>query len=314
MAGLPLILDCDPGVDDALALLLALAAPEALDILAITTVAGNVDGALTTRNACLVRELAGRPEVPVFAGLERPLVREPVAADHFHGETGLGDLPVGVPAHGPSPGCAVDRIIEILRDRPPGEVTLALTGPMTNLAEALRRAPDIAGRIGRVVAMGGARSEGGNITASAEFNIFADPHAAAEVAAAGLDLTLLGLDVTHQVRASADRRMRIKGLPGRAAAAAAQLLAFCARTEAELGTGGDPPLHDPCVILALLDPAIFRRRPCRLEVETLSPLTMGHTAVEFRVGAERPANAAWGVEADADRAFEAMVRLLGRLS
>jgi purine nucleosidase len=312
MPGIPLIIDCDPGVDDAIAILLALAAPEALEVLAITTAAGNVGGDLTARNACRVREIANRPDIPVFAGMDRPLSREPVAADHFHGVSGLGDLPVPTPARGPEPLHAVDYLVETLRSRPSGEVTLALTGPMTNLAEAMRRAPDIIARIRRVVAMGGARREGGNITASAEFNIYADPHAADEVVRSGVDLALLGLDVTHQVTATEARRRRIAELPGASAAAASRLLAFSAGTEARLGTGGPPPLHDPCVILALLDPGAFRFRPCALAIETSSPLTLGHTAVEFRVGPERPANADWAVEADSDRVFDLIYRLLGQ--
>lgn len=312
MPGLPLIIDCDPGVDDAVALLLALAAPEALDVLAITTVAGNVGGALTARNACLVRELAGRPEVPVFAGLDRPLVRAPVAADHFHGESGLGDLPVRAPARGPETAGAVDHLVQTLRSRPAGDVTLAVTGPMTNLAAAMREAPDIVARIRQVVAMGGARREGGNITASAEYNIHADPHAAEIVARSGVDLVLLGLDVTHQVTATPPRRARLKGLDSPQARAVGQLLAFSARTEAEIGLGGPPPMHDPCVVLWLLAPDLFKLRPCHLAIETESPLTLGHTAVEFRLSAGRPQTALWGVEADADGAFDQVCDLLGR--
>ena len=312
MPGLPLIIDCDPGVDDAVALLLALAAPEALDVLAISTVAGNVGGALTARNACLVRELAGRPEVPVFAGLDRPLVRAPVEADHFHGETGLGDLPVRIPTLGPDPEPAVDHLVRVLRARPAGEVTLAVLGPMTNLAEAIRRAPDIAPRIRQVVAMGGARREGGNITASAEFNIHADPDAADIVAGSGVKLVLLGLDLTHQVTATQARRARLSGLGSPQAAAVRRLLEFSARTETEVGVGGPPPMHDPCVILWLLAPDLFQLRPCHLAIETRSALTLGHTAVEFRIGGRYPQNALWGVKADADGAFDLVCDLLER--
>ena len=312
MPRLPLIIDCDPGVDDAVALLLALAAPEHLDVLAITTVAGNVGGELTARNACLVREIAGRPDIPVHAGQDRPLVRAPVAADHFHGPSGLGDLPVGSPSRGPEAEPAVERLIRTLRTRPAGEVTLAVTGPMTNLAEALRRAPDLAPRIGRVVAMGGARREGGNITASAEYNIHADPHAADIVVRSGVDLVMLGLDVTHQVTATEARRQRIGRLTTPQARVASQLMAFSARTEAELGTGGPPPLHDPCVILWLLAPHLFTLRDCQLAIETESPLTLGHTAVEFRVGEHRPANARWATGAQSDAAFDLIHDLLGR--
>ncbi|MCA6287183.1 nucleoside hydrolase [Phenylobacterium sp.] len=312
MPGLPLIIDCDPGVDDALALLLALAAPEALEVLAITTVAGNVGGDLTARNAGLIRDLAGRPDIPVFAGLDRPLLRATVAADHFHGATGLGDLPVSTPARGPEPEPAVDHLVRVLRARPVGEVTLALLGPMTNLAEAIRRAPDIAPRIRQVVAMGGARREGGNITASAEFNIHADPDAADIVARSGVKLVLLGLDLTHQVLATEARRARLSGLQSPQAAAARQLLDFSARTEAEIGMGGPPPMHDPCIILWLLAPGLFRLRACHLAIETRSPLTLGHTAVEFRTGERHPQNALWGIEADADGAFDLVCDLLGR--
>lgn len=312
MPGLPLIIDCDPGVDDAVALLLALAVPERLDVLAITTVAGNVGGDLTARNACLLREMAGRAGIPVFAGQDRPLVRDPVVADHFHGVTGLGDLPVQPPARGPEPEPAVDHLVRVLRARLAGEITLAVTGPMTNLAEALRRAPDIAPRIRQVVAMGGARREGGNITASAEFNIHADPDAADIVARSGVELVLLGLDVTHQVTATPARRARLSGLESPQAVAVRQLLDFSARTEAEIGMGGPPPMHDPCVILWLLAPGLFRLRPCHLAIETRSPLTLGHTAVEFRTGERHPQNALWGIEADADGAFDLICDLLER--
>ena len=312
MPGLPLIIDCDPGVDDAVALLLALAAPERLDVLAITTVAGNVGGDLTARNACLVREIAGRPDIPVHAGEDRPLVRAPVAADHFHGPTGLGDLPVGQPLRGPEEEGAVDFLVRTLRARPAGEVTLAVTGPMTNLAKALQEAPDIGPRIGRVVAMGGARREGGNITASAEYNIHADPHAADIVVGSGVDLVLMGLDVTHQVTATEARRARIAGITNAQAQVASQLMAFSARTELELGTGGPPPLHDPCVILWLLAPHLFTLRDCHLAIETESPLTLGHTAVEFRLGEALRANARWATGADSDGAFDLICDLLGR--
>lgn len=312
MAGLPLIIDCDPGVDDAIAILLALSAPEALDVLAITTVAGNVGVDLTTRNACLIREIAGRPETPVIAGADRPLLRTPVAADHFHGSSGLGDLEVSAPTRGPEAGHAVDHLIEVLRTRPPGEVTIAMLGPMTNLAHAIRQAPDITSRIGQVVAMGGARREGGNITASAEFNLYADPHAADIVASSGVHLTLMGLDVTHQVKATEARRARIAGLRSAQAGVMSRLLAFSTRAEAELGAGGPPPLHDPCVILGLLDPELFTLRPCRLAIETGSQLTLGHSAVEFRTSVQRPANALWGTKADAEGAFALLEALMER--
>jgi purine nucleosidase len=183
---------------------------------------------------------------------------------------------------------------------------------MTNLARALQEAPDIGPRIGRVVAMGGARREGGNITASAEYNIHADPHAADIVARSGVDLVLMGLDVTHQVTATEARRARIAGITSTPAQVASQLMAFSARTEVELGTGGPPPLHDPCVILWLLAPHLFTLRDCHLAIETESPLTLGHTAVEFRLGEALRANARWATGADSDGAFDLICDLLGR--
>ena len=207
-----LIIDCDPGVDDAVALFLAFAARDALDLLGITTVGGNVAAALTARNARLVREIAGRADVPVFAGCPRPMSRAPVEAGHFHGESGLGALTVHEPAAAAAAEHAVEFLVRTLREAPVGAITLAVTGPMTNVATALTIAPHLAGRLREIVVMGGARSEGGNITASAEYNIHADPHAAQLVFAAGCPVVALGLDLTHQVR-SIPRRIEAI-LPG----------------------------------------------------------------------------------------------------
>jgi purine nucleosidase len=295
----PIIIDCDPGVDDAVALLLAFASPE-LELLAVTTVGGNVGAAKTARNACLVRERAGREAVPVFAGATRPLVREPVEAGDFHGSEGLGTLPVWEPAVGLAAGTASDAIVDIVMARPPNSVSLVVLGPMTNVAAAMASEPALAPRLKQVVAMGGARSEGGNITASAEFNIFVDPHAAAAVCAAGAPIVCFGLDATHQVRATEPRIAAIEALGTPRAAMAAAMLRFSQRVEREIVRGRDAPLHDPCPIVWLLRPGLFTFRPCRIEVETGSPLTMGHTAVEFR--SARP-NARWAVSADADGVF-----------
>lgn len=302
-----IIIDCDPGVDDVVALLLAFASPE-LDILGITTVAGNVAGSLTARNAAMVREVARREAVPVFAGAARPLVREPVEAGHFHGEHGLGTLAPFEPAVAVEPTPAAEAIIDIVSRRPTGSVTLVVTGPMTNVALAMRHEPALAGRLKRIVAMGGARSEGGNITASAEFNIFADPHAAQQVFASGCPVVAFGLDATHQVRATEPRIAAIEALGTPAAAMAAAMLRFSRGVERELVGGNDAPLHDPCPIAWLLRPELFELKPCRIEVETKSALTLGHTAVEFR--SDRP-NAQWAVRADEQGVFDL---LTGRLA
>jgi purine nucleosidase len=302
-----IIIDCDPGVDDAVALLLAFASPE-LEILGVTTVAGNVSAELTARNAAMVRQVARREEVPVFAGAARPLVRAPVEAGHFHGEHGTGSFTPFEPAAPIDATPATAAIVELVMRRPAGSVTLVVTGPMTNVALAMQREPVLAGRLRQIVAMGGARSEGGNITASAEYNIFADPHAAQFVFASGCPIVAFGLDVTHQVRATEERIAAIEALGTPAAAMAASILRFSRDVERELVGEPDAPLHDPCPIAWLLQPELFELKPCRIEVETESPLTLGHTAVEFR--SDRP-NAQWAVRADARGLFDLLTERLG---
>lgn len=305
-----LIIDCDPGVDDAVGLLLAFASPE-LDLLAVTTVAGNVSLERTTRNARLLRQIAGRQDVPVFAGAKRPLRRDPADAGDFHGAEGLGSLETFEPAAPATPGPAPKAIVEAVMARPAGSVALAVMGPMTNLALALRTEPALAARLGPVVVMGGARSEGGNITASAEYNIWADPDAAAEVFASDCRVTVLGLDATHQVRATADRIGVIEALPGDCARTAASLLRFSQDVERRIVGWEWAPLHDPCTVAWLLKPELFRAVPARIEVETESELTRGHTAVEFRVEPET-ARHSWVVEADAEGVFDLIAERLER--
>jgi len=308
----PLIIDCDPGVDDAVALLLAFGAPEALDILAITTVAGNVAADLTARNARLIRQIAGRQEVPVYIGAAAPLVRPPIIASHFHGESGLGTLPVFEPDAPVAPGEAAQAIIDIVMSRPAGSVTIAVTGPMTNLAMALQREPALAERLGPVVVMGGARREGGNITASAEYNIYADPHAADVVFRSGVKTVVLGLDATHQVRATPARVEAIRAIDTVAARSVATLLDFSVDVERRLVGGDSPPLHDPCTIAWLLAPELFTAAPVDLRVETLSPLTLGHTAVEFRLPAGFTPTVRWVTEVDHEAVFALMLERLAR--
>ncbi len=295
-----LIIDCDPGVDDGVALLLAFASPE-LDILGITTVAGNVAAALTARNARILRQIAGRADVPVLAGCRRPMVRDPVEAGHFHGVTGLGDLALPYVADEEGPH-AVDFLVRTLMERDAGTVDVVVTGPFTNLAMAMVLEPAIVGRLRRVVVMGGARSEGGNITASAEYNIFADPHAAHVVFASGAAVIVHGLDVTHQVRATEERIAAIEALGSSRADAAASLLRFSRHIEATIVRGIDAPLHDPCPIAWLIAPQLFEDAPCQVTVETASPLTLGHTAVEFRTAETSPHR--WATRADGQGVFD----------
>lgn len=275
-----LIIDCDPGVDDGVALLLAFASPE-LNILGVTTVAGNVAAALTARNARLIRQIAGRDEVPVYAGCQRPMVREPIEAGHFHGESGLGDMFIQGDYEEPGPH-AVDFLVATLMEYAAGTIDVVVTGPFTNLAMAMVREPAIIPRIRRIIVMGGARTEGGNITASAEYNIFADPHAAHVVFESGAPVIVHGLDATHQVRATEERIVAIEALGNLRANIAAGLLRFSRRIEHEIVRGLDAPLHDPCPIAWLIAPELFETAACKVSVEIASPLTLGHTAVEFR--------------------------------
>jgi purine nucleosidase len=307
-----IIIDCDPGVDDAIALLLALASPDDLHVLGITTVAGNVGGELTSRNACIVRQLARREDVPVFAGCTRPMVREPVAARHFHGVSGLGRLEPFDPSEPLGRGHAVDFIVDTLRAAETGAVDVVVIGPMTNVAVAMILDRTLASKIGTIVVMGGARSAGGNITASAEYNVFADPHAAHVVFSSGCGIVALGLDATYQVRATPPRIAAIRAIDTRAARAAADLLEFSNTTEPERAVEG-APLHDPCTIAWLLRPELFAARPCYVSIETNSPLTLGHTAVEFRATAGIPMKVRWITHVDADGVFALLAERLACL-
>ncbi len=309
----PLIIDCDPGVDDAVALFLAFAAPQELRLLGITTVAGNVGPGLTSRNARMIRQMARREDVPVYAGCERPMVRTPVEAGHFHGASGLGTLEIFEPAAPLADGHAVEFIVRTLRRAEPGSVSIAVTGPLTNLAMALVMDPGIAARIGTIAIMGGARSEGGNITASAEYNIHADPHAAQVVFSSGCAITVLGLDATHQVRSTAARVARIRALGSKVASAVADLLQFSNDLEPNRARGDGAPLHDPCPIAWMLRPQLFTSRPCHLQVETCSPLSLGHTAVEFRASDGVPMTTHWVTQADAAGVFDLLHARLASL-
>jgi len=297
-----LIIDCDPGVDDATGLLMAFAASN-IDLLAITTVGGNVPAGQTARNACILRQIANREDVPVFAGADRPLVRDPAGAGEFHGEEGLGDMAPFDPAKGVEAEPAADAIIRLVMARPAGTVDLVMMGPMTNLALALRRQPQLAGHLKQVVAMGGARSEGGNITASAEFNIWADPDAAHEVMQSPVPVVMIGLDATHQVRATEERIRTIEAIDNASSQTVACMLRFSQRVERTIVGWDAAPLHDPCTVAYVMAPELFRLRPAEIRIETQSDLTRGHTAGEMR-GDLLEAGHLWAVKADAEGIFD----------
>lgn len=305
----PLIIDCDPGQDDAIALLLAFAAPEALDVLGVTAVAGNVPLSLTARNARAICELAGRADVPVHAGCARPLVGAPASAEHVHGASGLDGADLPEPRLPLAPGHAVDFLIETL-GKAGQPVTLAVTGPQTNVATALRRAPEIAQNIERIVMMGGAVGPG-NITPFAEFNIFADPYAADIVFRSGIPIVMFGLDVTHRVIATDERIAEIRALASPVARAVAGMLGFYGKRKKAAGLAG-PPLHDPCTIAWLIEPGLFEGRPMRVRVETERDPRIGRTVCTPSTLEE--ANALVMLEADADRFFALLTERLARYS
>ena len=303
-----LIIDCDPGVDDAVALMLAFGSP-ALELLAVTTVAGNVPLKKTCRNALMLRQIAGREDVPVYQGADRPLRRKPANAGEFHGEEGLGYMPPFTPTKGVADGHAVDAIIDQVMARPEKSVALAVLGPLTHLALAIRKAPMIAARLGPVAIMGGARSEGGNITASAEFNIWADPEAADEVLRSGCEAVLFGLDTTHQVRATDARIAQVAALGTAPGDVAAAMMRFSQDVERRIVGWDAPPVHDVCPVAWRIRPELFEIKPCRIQIETGSELTRGHTAVEFRVDAATAPHR-WVTRADAQGVFDLMADAL----
>jgi purine nucleosidase len=241
------------------------------------------------------------------------MVRPAVEASHFHGTSGLGWLEVFEPRVPLAELHAVRFIVDTLLREPPRSVSLLITGPMTNVAMAMVLEPAIIPRIAEVIFMGGARLEGGNITASAEYNIYADPHAAQVVCTADCQRIALGLDVTHQVRATAERIERIRRVGNEAAAAAASLLEFCNSLEANIARGAGSPLHDPCTVAYAIQPELFAMRPAHLRVETASELTLGHTAIEFRAEMGLPLSTQWAISADADGIFDLLTHHLERL-
>ncbi|WP_432254316.1 nucleoside hydrolase [Limimaricola sp. AA108-03] len=305
-----IIIDTDPGQDDAVAILLALASPE-IDLLGITAVAGNVPLDLTQRNARQVVELAGR-DTPVFAGCDAPLARPLVTAEHVHGKTGLDGIALPEPTLPLQAQHGVDFIIETLRREAPDSVTLCPLGPLTNIATAFQRAPDIVERVRRIVLMGGGCFEGGNITPAAEFNIYVDPEAAKIVFGCGRPITVLPLDATHKALTSRDWIATMRGM-GRIGEVVASWTNFFERFDvAKYGSEG-APLHDPCVIAWLLRPELFKGREINVEIETGSELTLGMTVADWWGVTDRPANALFIGDVDRDGFFELLTERIGRL-
>ena len=312
MAARQIIIDCDPGQDDAVALFLAMASPDELEILGITTVAGNVPLALTQRNARMMCDLAGQQQTRVFGGCEKPMIREPVTAEYIHGDTGIDGVDVFEPRTPLQDQHAVDFIIDTLLAADDASITLVPTGPLTNIGTAIRREPRITQAVKELVIMGGAMREGGNRSPSAEFNILADPHAAEIVFNCGRPITAMGLDVTHQVLSTRERVARIRALDNPVAEATAGMLSFFHRYDTGKYGSEGAPLHDPCTIAWLLQPELFATRLCNLSVETQSELTIGHTAVDVWHVTDRPHNVSWAHEVDAAGFYKLLNNRLAR--
>jgi len=308
-----LIIDTDPGADDVIALLFAMAAPEVLHIRALTTVAGNVPLAKTSRNARLACEWGGRPDIPVYAGADRPLRRAPIHAADIHGHEGLTGVEVHEPAAPLAEGHAVDHLVRILRAAPERSVTLAMLGPQTNLALALEQAPDIVRGLRELVLMAGAHFNGGNITPVAEFNVFADPHAADCVLRSGVPITMLPLDVTHRILTSEERIARLRALGNRAGRIVADILdAYAPQEMKHYGLPGGP-VHDATVTAWLLQPSLFSGRKIHVEVDSREGIGFGQTVADWHGSLRRPANANWIVDGDAQGFFDLLTEHIARL-
>ncbi|MEL6464527.1 MAG: nucleoside hydrolase [Pseudomonadota bacterium] len=308
-----IIIDTDPGQDDAVAILLALASPDEIEVLGITAVAGNVPLHLTAKNARIICELSGKVDVPVFAGCDRPLGRDLITAEHVHGKTGLDGPNLSDPTMPLESKHAVDWIIETLRAHDAGTVTVCPLGPLTNIATAFERAPDIVAKVQQIVLMGGAYFEVGNITPAAEFNIYVDPQAADIVFKSGVDIVVMPLDVTHKALVTKARNDAFRDLGTPVGVAVAEMTDFFERFDKEKYGSAGAPLHDPCVTAYLIRPDLFSGRHINVEIETTSELTMGMTVADWWRVSGRLANATFMGDIDADGFFALLTERLARL-
>ena len=313
MAPRKIIIDTDPGQDDAVAILLALASPDEIDVLGVTAVAGNVPLPLTQKNARIVCELAGKPDTLVFAGCDAPLVRKLVTAEHVHGKTGLDGPQMADPTMPLQDQHAVDYIIETLRAHDAGTVTLCPLGPLTNIASAFNNAPDIVEKVQELVLMGGAYFQVGNITPAAEFNIYVDPEAAKIVFDSGVPIVVMPLDVTHKALTTRPRVDAFRAMGTKVGDIVAAWTDFFERFDKEKYGSEGAPLHDPCVIAYLIQPDLYTGRHVNVEIETMSKLTLGMTVADWWRVTDRPPNAMFMSDLDADGFFALLTDRLARL-
>ena len=308
-----IIIDTDPGQDDAVAILLALASPEDIEVLGIVAVAGNVPLPLTQKNARIVCELAGHPETKVFAGCDAPISRKLITAEHVHGQTGLDGPPMADPTMPLQDQHGVDFIIDTLRSEDAGTVTLCPLGPLTNIATAFNRAPEIIQKVQEIVLMGGGCFEGGNITPSAEFNVYVDPEAADIVFNSGVPITMMPLDVTHKALTTKARIDRFRAMGTKVGDMVAAWTDFFERFDMEKYGSEGAPLHDPTVIAYLLQPDLFAGRHINVEIETVSELTLGATVADWWRVSGRLANATFMKDIDAEGFYDLLATRLARL-
>jgi purine nucleosidase len=313
MAPRKIIIDTDPGQDDAVAILLALASPDEIDVLGVTAVAGNVPLPLTQKNARIVCELAGKPDTLVFAGCDAPLVRKLVTAEHVHGKTGLDGPQMSDPAMPLQDQHAVEYIIETLRAHDAGTITLCPLGPLTNIATAFESAPDIIEKVQEIVLMGGAYFQVGNITPAAEFNIYVDPEAAKIVFDSGVPIVVMPIDVTHKALTTRARVEAFRALGTKVGDMVAAWTDFFERFDKEKYGSEGAPLHDPCVIAYLIQPDLFTGRHVNVEIETVSELTLGMTVADWWRVTDRAPNAMFMGDLDSDGFFALLADRLARL-
>lgn len=313
MAPRKIIIDTDPGQDDAVAILLALASPDEIDVLGVTAVAGNVPLPLTQKNARIVCELAGKPDTLVFAGCDAPLVRKLVTAEHVHGKTGLDGPQMSDPTMPLQDQHAVEYIIETLRAHDAGTITLCPLGPLTNIATAFKNAPDIIEKVQEIVLMGGAYFQVGNITPAAEFNIYVDPEAAKIVFDSGVPIVVMPLDVTHKALTTRARVEAFRALGTKVGDMVAAWTDFFERFDKEKYGSEGAPLHDPCVIAYLIQPDLFTGRHVNVEIETVSELTLGMTVADWWRVTDNAPNAMFMGDLDSDGFFALLADRLARL-
>ena len=307
-----IIIDTDPGQDDAVAILLALASPE-LEVLGITTVAGNVPQPLVTENALKLVELAGRPEVPVYAGCVRPMVRDLFTAEYVHGPTGIDGTDLPEPTVSVQEEHAVDFIVDTCMTAEPESVTLCPVGPLTNIATAIVKEPAIVTRIREIALMGGGFFEGGNTTPVAEFNIYVDPHAAHIVFGSGIPITVFPLDVTHKALVLPADIEAFRAMDTPVGDSVAGMLGYYERHDVEKYGMAGAPLHDPCVIAYLIEPGLFSGKQVHVGIEIDSELTIGQTVVDWWGVTGNTPNATVMSDVDSSAFMRLIFERVGRL-